>query len=221
MKQWLKDIAKKYSSVLSLVYYLIMDNKVRGHKQNVFQKTNLYCKGLRLVFKGINNVVSIGGDDPSSCSHCHIIILGDNNKILIEDGVGLKDLTIYMGGNNNLVHIKHRTMIAGRTELAVMEGKKIVVGEDSLFSANITFRAGDSHSVLDSETGERINPSKDIIVGNHVWVGNTVIVTKGTTIGCNSVVATGSVLTGKEFPENCAIGGNPAKVIKLGINWKA
>lgn len=221
MDKRIKELAKRYSSVLSSLYYLLMDNRVRGRKHNVFRKSNLYSRGLRCVFTGINNEICIGGESPSTCSSCHINIYGSNNKVIIEEGVGLKNLTIYMAGDNNLVHIKRRTMVAGKTELAVMEETKIIVGEDSLFSANITFRAGDSHSVLDSETGERINPSKDIIVGNHVWVGNTVIVTKGTTIGSNSVVATGSVLTGKEFPENCAIGGNPAKVIKLGINWKA
>ena len=221
MNGWIKDYVKRNATLFSSIYCLFMNNRVSGRRGNYMIKRNLFTKGSRILFKGKSNKVSLGGLEPSTSSNCHINIYGSNNLVIIEEGVGLKDLTIYVGGDNNQVYIKKKTMIAGKTELAVMEGTKIVVGEGSLFSANITFRAGDSHSVLDSETGERINPSKDIIVGNHVWVGNTVIVTKGTTIGSNSVVATGSVLTGKEFPENCAIGGNPAKVIKLGINWKA
>ena len=221
MKRKLKGLAKKYSSVLSCVYYFVMNNRVRGRHRNIFGKCNLYSKGLRCNFKGINNEVSIGGTEPSTCSNCHIDIYGSNNKVIIEGGVGLKNLTIYMGGDNNIVHIKRKTMIAGKTELAVMDGTKIEIGEDSLFSANVTFRAGDSHSVLDVATGERINPSKDIIVGDHVWIGNTVIVTKGTVIGRHCVVATGSVVAGKFFPDNCAIGGNPAKVLKEGISWEA
>ena len=221
MKRQLKDLIKSHSSVLSLVYYSFMNNQVRGRTGNTFEKHNVFFKGLRCKFKGRDNRVVIGGKSPSSVINCHINVYGSNNKVTIEEGVGLKSLTIYMGGDNNHIYIKRNTQIAGKTELAVMEGTKIEIGEDSLFSANVTFRAGDSHSVLDAGTGERINPSKDIIVGDHVWIGNTVIVTKGTVIGNHCVVATGSVVTGKMFPDNCAIGGNPAKVVKEGISWKA
>ena len=88
-----------------------------------------------------------------------------------------------------------------------------------MFSSNITLRAGDSHSVIDIETGKRLNMSKDIMVGDHVWIGNTVIITKGTTIGANSIIGTGSVVTGKVFPDNCAIAGNPARIVKEKVNW--
>jgi len=37
---------------------------------------------------------------------------------------------------------------------------------------------------------------------------------KGAKIGDNSIIAAGSVVTGKTFPANVIIGGNPAKVIK-------
>ena len=221
MKRYLKDLAKKYSSVLSRVYYVFMNNCVKGKRCNTFEKRNVFFKGLRCKIHGRDNVIRIGGENPSTINHCHINVYGSNNKVIIEEGVGLKDLTIYMGGDGNTIYIKRKTQIAGKTELAVMEGTKIEVGEDSLFSANVTFRAGDSHSVIDSESGIRLNPSKDIIVGDHVWIGNTVIVTKGTIIGCHCVVATGAVLTGKTYPDYCAIGGNPAKVVKEGISWKA
>lgn len=217
----LKELLKKYSSILSRVYYVFMNNRVKGKRGNTFEKHNVFFKGLRCKFQGQGNSVVIGWVSPSAISNCHINVYGSNNKVLIEDGVGLKDLTIYMGGNGNTIHIKRKTQIAGKTELAVMEGTKIEVGEDSLFSANVTFRAGDSHSVVDAESGTRLNPSKDIIVGDHVWIGNNVIVTKGTVIGRHCVVATGAVLTGKTYPDYCAIGGNPAKVVKEGISWKA
>lgn len=221
MKSMIKELAKKYSPILSWLYFVLMNNKVRGRKNNTFNRVNVFSKKLRCVFKGINNSVEVGGKLPSSYSNCSFNIYGSNNKLIIEEGVGLKNLIIYMGGDNNLVYIKRKTQIAGKTELAVMEGTKIEIGEDSLFSANVTFRAGDSHSVIDAESGIRVNLSKDIIVGDHVWIGNTVIVTKGTVIGHHCVVATGSVLTGKTYPNNCAIGGNPAKVVKDGISWKA
>ena len=88
-----------------------------------------------------------------------------------------------------------------------------------MLSANITIRTGDSHSVLNASSRERINKSQSVLIGNHVWIGNTVLIFKGTQISDNSIVAGGSVVTGKSFPKNCIVGGNPAKVIKEGADW--
>lgn len=221
MNKLIKEIVKKHSNLLSHLYYHFMNNKARGAKGNVFKHHNVFLRGLRLKFYGKGNEVLLGGENPSALTNLHLEIHGSNHKIIIEGGVGAKDLTIYCADANCLVHVKEGTQISGKTELAVMEGTKIEVGRDCLFSANITLRAGDSHSVVDAETGTRLNKSKDIIIGDHVWIGNTVIITKGTVIGANSVVATGAVVTGKVFPENSAMGGNPAKVVKEGISWKS
>lgn len=88
-----------------------------------------------------------------------------------------------------------------------------------MLSANITVRTGDSHSVTDLD-GNRINNSKSVLFGNHVWIGNTVLIFKGSQIGAHSVIAGGSVVTGRIFPEHSIIGGNPAKVIKENVDWK-
>lgn len=221
MNKTIKELIKSNSLFLTRLYYLVMNNKVRGRNGNIFKHHNVFLRGLHLKFYGKGNEVILGGAKLSALTNLHLEIHGSNHKVIIDDGVGANDLTIYCADENCLVHVQQDTQIAGKTELAVMEGTKIVIGRDCMFSANITLRAGDSHSVIDAATGERINHSKDIIVGDHVWIGNTVIVTKGTIIGEHSVVATGSVVAGKTFSANSAIGGNPAKVIKEGVSWLA
>ena len=196
-----------------------MNNRVKGIKGNSFQRDNVYLLGLRIRFVGQDNSLIIGGGKVSVLERCNIEIHGSHNRIIIEGGVSAKDLKIYCADEHCFVYVKEDSCVSGQTELAAMEGTKIIIGKDCLFSANITLRAGDSHSVIDAATSERINPSKDIIIGDHVWIGNTVIVTKGTVVGNNSVIATGSVVTGKMFPDNCIIGGNPARIIKEGIDW--
>jgi acetyltransferase-like isoleucine patch superfamily enzyme len=52
-----------------------------------------------------------------------------------------------------------------------------------------------------------------IVVGNDVWLGTGVVVTKGVTIGNGAIVAAGSVVT-KDIPPNTIFGGVPAKFIK-------
>lgn len=73
----------------------------------------------------------------------------------------------------------------------------MAIGERCLFSSKITIRIGNSHSILD-KNGTRINPSKGISIGNHVWIGNTVIILKGTEVNEDSVIATGGILYRQE-----------------------
>lgn len=219
MNAKIKVYATRYSQILSGIYYWLMNNRVKGRLANDYVRKNAYLRGTRIKFEGQRNRIMIGGTKPSKLSYCSINVYGSNNTIIIEDECSLKDMTIYVSGNNNSVHIHRKTMISGKTELAVLEGTKIDVGEGTLFSANITLRTGDSHSVIDVANGKRLNKSRNIIVGDHVWIGNTVIITKGTILGSHCVVATGSVVTGKAFPNHCVVGGNPAKVLKEGIDW--
>lgn len=52
-----------------------------------------------------------------------------------------------------------------------------------------------------------------IVLGKNVWVGSNATILQGVTIGDNSVVAAGAVVT-KDVPADTVVGGVPAKVIK-------
>ncbi|MNT86371.1 putative acetyltransferase [compost metagenome] len=51
------------------------------------------------------------------------------------------------------------------------------------------------------------------MVGNNVWFGGNVTVLPGVTIGDNSIIGAGSVVT-KDIPANVVAVGNPCKVIR-------
>jgi acetyltransferase-like isoleucine patch superfamily enzyme len=60
-----------------------------------------------------------------------------------------------------------------------------------------------------------------VIISDNVWIGMNAIILKGVTIGENSVVAAGSVVT-KSVPANTVVAGNPAVAIKkFGIENRA
>jgi len=46
-----------------------------------------------------------------------------------------------------------------------------------------------------------------------VWIGGNVTILPGVTIGNNVVVAAGAVIT-RDIPDDCVVGGVPAKVIR-------
>jgi acetyltransferase-like isoleucine patch superfamily enzyme len=167
-------------------------------------------------------------------------IVGDNNVIEIMQGSILSDMLIYMRGNNHSFKIGEKCYYKGgnvwfednhceieigqnttieSADLAVTEPyRKISIGNDCMFAYAIEFRTGDSHSIIDNETKERINPAKNVVVGNHVWIGAHSIILKGVNIGNNSVIGTNSLVT-KSIPNNCIAGGIPSKILKTNVDW--
>ena len=167
--------------------------------------------------KGENNDISIGPN--CVLSNCNFYISGNNNKVVIGDKCNLKYLEIYIEDHNNTLVIGDRTTVHGKTQLACIEGTSIKIGCDCMFSSNIFFRTGDSHSVTDLQ-GNRINKSKDIVLEDHVWVGQNAFVGKGAVVKSNSIIGACAVVTKAFDKNNIVIAGNPAKIAKENVNWK-
>ena len=111
-------------------------------------------------------------------------------------------------------------------------GLNIHVGDEFLANYNVTIldispvRMGDNvwigPNTLITSVGHPITPkgrrqhlgiSKPVTIGNDVWIGGNCTILPGVTIGSNVVVAAGAVVS-KDVPDNCVVGGVPAKVIK-------
>ena len=86
----------------------------------------------------------------------------------------------------------------------------ITIGNGSMLGMNVTI-ATLNHG-LPLITRNTTFPSP-VIIGENVWIGSNSTILPGVTIGDNSVVAAGAVVT-KDVPENTVVAGVPAKVIK-------
>lgn len=175
----------------------------------------VFARHMHIKNNGKNNNLILG--EGCRINNSKIQFWGDNNTIIVGHDCVLKDLDLWVS-NGGSVEIGHNTHFSGKIHIACIEGKKVNIGERCLFSDTITFRTGDSHSILDTD-GIRINKAKDINIGDHVWIGQQVIVLKGTTVGSDSIVGTGSLLTGKTFDSNSIIAGVPAQIIKQHVSW--
>lgn len=148
--------------------------------------------------------------------------MGSNNVVKIGEKCNMNHCMLYIEDDNGKIEIGKHLSVVGECHIDIIEGRSVRIGDDCLFSSEIYFRVGDSHSIIDKSTNVRINPSQDIVVGSHVWIGHDVKILKGTQVPDNCVVATGAIVTGKHgFPRNCIIGGTPAKVLRENINWCA
>nr|WP_257985630.1 acyltransferase [Bacillus canaveralius] len=215
-----KKLVGKYPCLIrlgSLIYNIIGFNKTRlkGENNIVYFKSSFLKKTTTDIF-GDNNTVRLG--DKCFLNNVKVYINGNNNKVIVGNRVALLNTEIYIEDDNNEVIIGDKTTIFGNTHLACIEGKRIIIGNDCMFSSDIVFRTGDSHSII-TRNGIRVNESKDIIIGNHVWIGNKVIITKGAYVCDNSIVGTGAIVTKHFNEEGVVLAGNPAKIIKKNINW--
>lgn len=153
----------------------------------------------------------------------NIRINGNNNKIIIKN-LRTSDLKIEIGNlieiNNATVEISDNFVCSQASILAYQNNVPIKIGENCLFSSNITIRSGEiPHAIYDKDTFENFDVADGVYIGNHVWVGEHCYIMKRAKIPDNSVIGAMSVVT-KEFEEkNVLIAGNPAKICKKGIMW--
>ena len=100
----------------------------------------------------------------------------------------------------------------------------IFIGEHVLLAHGVQIFDNDSHPldpaarVADYASvhahGDRGQiAAKPVRIGARAWIGFGVIIMKGVTIGENSVVAAGSVVT-RDVPPNTVVAGNPAAIVK-------
>ena len=95
--------------------------------------------------------------------------------------------------------------------LMLIDDWKITIGKNVLIGPNVTM----------STTGHPIDPahrqdgmySLPITIGDNVWIGGNVTILPGVTIGENSVIGAGSVVT-KDIPANVVAFGAPCKVYR-------
>ncbi|AST06076.1 hypothetical protein AF2641_03870 [Anoxybacillus flavithermus] len=166
------------------------------------------------------------------------ISIGDNFKVRGFPHIyNCKGSSITIGNNvtllsspvSNAVGINHKTIIrtlfpsakivigsnVGISGATILASSQIIIGDNVNIGANVTILDSDLHPINPYERKKNsINVvKKPVFIEDNVWIGMNSIVLKGVTIGKNSIVGAGSVVT-KSIPPNCIAAGNPARVIQ-------
>ncbi|MBA3748223.1 MAG: acyltransferase [Solirubrobacterales bacterium] len=173
-------------------------------------------RNVRLDVRGQGHRIEVAPQ--ARLSNLSITLEGVGHRLLIGSHVGVHagEMTFY--DDHGTISIGERTTIYGAA-FGVTEGGRISVGRDCLLSSEVDLRNGDSHSILDVASGERLNPAADVTIGDHVWLGVRVLVLKGSRIAAHSVVGAGSIVS-EEFPAGSVVAGVPARLLRGGVTWE-
>lgn len=94
----------------------------------------------------------------------------------------------------------------------VLDVGRISLGDRVFIAPNVQFYAA-THPINAKIRGEFYEFGKPITIGNDVWIGGSVVICPGVTIGDRTIIGAGAVVT-KSFPSDVIIGGNPAKILR-------
>lgn len=97
----------------------------------------------------------------------------------------------------------------------ILDGGEVRFGDNVLLAPNVgIYTAGHPLDVQQRVAGKEY--AYPITIGNNVWIGADVSILPSVSIGDNTIIGAGSVVT-KNIPANVVAVGNPCKVIKENV----
>jgi len=199
-----KDIKNDYRGLIFNKYSFQIRLNLSSFCCNIYNKINCIIKGISL------------GRDCNFWGRAFFYRI-PNTKILVGNRCGFRS-----SATSNLIGINRPCIISTLLPNAVINVGdycgfsgtvigafiNVTIGNNVLCGANTLITDADWH--LDDP---RSGVPKPVLIEDNVWLGEGVKVLKGVTIGVNTVIGAGSVVT-KNIPANVIAAGNPCKVIK-------
>jgi acetyltransferase-like isoleucine patch superfamily enzyme len=137
-------------------------------------------------------------------------------KSSVGENVSIYSNSIFEFGSNSKFIIGNNSLLSYGVLLSCMQ--KIQIGDNTQIGEYTSIR-DTTHDYTELGKPMKYNPdiSKDIIIGNNVWIGRGCIILPGTNIEDGVVVGANSVVKG-HLPANNIYAGAPVKYIKSRVD---
>ncbi len=144
------------------------------------------------------------------------LYFGKNSKSKIGSSVSVGPGVNIIVKDNAKLSIGDNTYFTSDMHIEVVN--ELSIGKDCAISWGVTIIDDDHHQLISNSKGNSVEKNS-VEIGNKVWIGCNATILKNTVIGNNCIIAANSLVKGT-FPDNCLIGGVPAKILKENIDWK-
>ena len=109
-------------------------------------------------------------------------------------------------------HVHFGKAVYANYNLTLVDDTHIYIGDYTMIGPNVTIATA-GHPVLPSLREKAYQFNIPVHVGRNCWIGAGAILLPGVTVGDNTVIGAGSVVT-KDIPANVVAVGNPCRVLR-------
>ena len=109
-------------------------------------------------------------------------------------------------------HIHLGNYVYANFNLTMVDDTHIYVGDCTMFAPNVVVATA-GHPILPELREQGYQYNAPVHIGRNCWIGAGALIMPGVTIGDNSVIGAGSVVT-KDIPANVVAVGNPCRVLR-------
>ena len=109
-------------------------------------------------------------------------------------------------------HVHFGKRVYANFNLTLVDDSHIYVGDYTMIGPNVTIATA-GHPILPELREKNYQYNIPVHIGKNCWLGAGVVVLPGVTIGDNTVIGAGSIVT-KDIPANVVAVGNPCKVLR-------
>ena len=141
------------------------------------------------------------------------IIFGKNVQIGVHSAPNYYSHYTFMEVSNLESQIVIGENVAISNAFSIECSLEVIIDKDVLIGHNCSLIDNDGHDLHIDKRRSGVVKSAPIHICENVFLGSNVTILKGVTIGENSIIGNGSVVT-KNIPKNVVACGNPAKVIR-------